>query len=174
MEQLITKVYEVFNNADNKQIFIDLGFEPVQTIDKFRGQTTMPEKFEYYPIPAIFIGWQIKWRREGKINVGDATIDFHIVNDEPSDTGSIFTNYDEALKQTFFYKAVQKMLDNLEAEGINKLIRLSEIPVDTGVVCYNILSYSTTIYEAVGDSEFIMVDDIPVEIQGKQLVKKLP
>ena len=164
MEQLITKVYEVF--AANQQLFIDADLQPIRTIDKFRGQTTMPEKFEIYETPAIFISWAIKWRKEGKIHVGDATIDFHIVNDEPSDTASIFTNYDEALKETFFYKSVQKVLDNLEAEGIRKLQRLSETPVDTGVVCYNILSYQTTMYES--SSNTILVDNIEVEInKGK-------
>lgn len=164
MEALITKVYEVFNA--NQQLFIDADLQPIRTIDKFRGQTTQPEKFEIYETPAIFISWQIKWRKEGKTHVGDATIDFHIVNDEPSDTASIFTNYDEALKEVFFYKSVQKVLDDLEAEGISKLQRLSETPVDTGVVCYNILSYQTTMYES--NSTSILVDNIPVEIdKGK-------
>jgi hypothetical protein len=165
MEQLITKVYEVF--VANQQIFIHADLQPIRTIDKFRGQTTQPEKFEIYETPAIFIGWQIKWRTEGKTYVGDATIDFHIVNDEPSDTASIYTNYDEALKETFFYKSVQKVLDNLEAEGISKLQRLSETPVDTGVVCYNILSYQTTMYESVSNS--ILVNDIEVEINKGKL-----
>jgi len=169
METLITKVYEVFNA--NQQLFIDAGLQPVRTIDKFRGQTTQPEKFELYEIPAIFISWQIKWQKEGKRYVGNATVDFHIVNDEPSETASIFTDYDEALKDVFFYKSVQKVLDDLEAEGVNKLQRQSETPVDTGVVCYNILTYSTTIYDE--NSTTILVDDIPVEI-NKGKVKKLP
>lgn len=164
MEALITKVYEVFEA--NQQLFIDAGLQPIRTVDKFRGQTTQPEKFEIYETPAIFISWAIKWRKEGKMHVGDATIDFHIVNDEPSDTASIFTNYDEALKEVFFYKSVQKVLDDLEAEGLNKLQRTSETPVDTGVVCYNILSYQTTMYES--NSTTILVDDIEVEVnKGK-------
>lgn len=165
MEALITKVYEVF--AANQQLFIDAGLQPIRTVDKFRGQTTQPEKFEYYPIPAIFIFWRTKWEKEGKIYVGKTQLDFHVVNDEPSDTASIFTNYEEALKETFFYKSVQKVLDNLEAEGISKLVRSDDLTVDTGVVCYNILSYTTTIYES--DSNTILVDDIEVEINKGKL-----
>ena len=150
MVEFFQGIYEVFEA--NSQNFIDAGLQPVRTIDRFRGQTTEPEKFEYFPTPAIFIGLKINWQRQGGKYVGIASIDFHIQTDGQTETGNYFTGHEQALQQTFFYKSVQKLLDEFETEYTSKLIRSDETDIDTGVVQYNILSYTCEVYEAVGST----------------------
>lgn len=171
MEAIFKRVYELFEA--NKQIFIDAGFQPIRTIDRFRGQTTAPEKFEIFETPALFIQLATKWVKEGKQYIGNINIDFHLVIDEEGDTANLFSNYEEALKQTFYYRTVQVMLDDLSGEGFSKLTRVADTPVDTGTFAYNILTYTTQTTEKTGGSNYILVDDIEVEIRNKQLVKKL-
>lgn len=171
MEAIYTKVYELFNNTANQQILIDLGFEPIQTIDKFRGQTTNPAAFEFYQTPALFISCQTKWRQEGRKNVGDINIDFHLVQDNPSETASIYTNFEDGLKQLNYFRTIQNFLDGLETTETTKLVRSSNSDIDTGVVCYTILSYNCQTYQDIVNSNTILVNDIAVEITGKKLTK---
>jgi hypothetical protein len=172
MDHLIKKVYQLFE--DNNQELIDKGLQPVGTIDRYRGQTLNPEQFEYYAIPAIFIGWRIKWERNGKTYKGNASIDFHIVTEEPWGTDNKSTNVDDALKNAFFHKAVQKMLDDLESEDTGKLQRGDDVPVDTGVICYTILGYNCTVYDEVGTDTFQLSEDLTLNITGKLKRKFLP
>jgi hypothetical protein len=173
MEAIYTKVYEVFNNAANQQTLINMGFEPIKTIDKFRGQTTNPEAFEVYELPALFISCRTKWKQEGKRQIGDVAIDFHLVQDLPMEAGSIYTSYQEGLKQLHYFKAVQQFLDGLQTTETTKLQRLEDSDIDTGVVCYTLLSYTCQTYEAIGTTNSILVDDVEVEIIGKGLVNKI-
>lgn len=171
METIFKRVYELFDA--NQQLFIDAGFQPVRTIDRFRGQTTAPEKFEIFETPALFLQLTTKWIKEGKQYIGNINIDFHLVIDEQGDTGNLYTDYEEALKQAFYYRTVQVMLDDLSGEGFSKLTRVSDTPVDTGTFAYNILTYTTQTTEKTGSSNYILVADVPIEIRNKQLVKKL-
>lgn len=171
MEAIFKRIYELFDA--NKQLFIDAGFQPIRTIDRFRGQTTAPEKFEIFETPALFLQLSTKWVKEGKQYTANITIDFHLVIDEAGDTGNLYSNYEEALKQAFYYRTVQVMLDDLSGEGFSKLTRVADTPVDTGVFAYNILTYTTQTTEKTGGSNYILVDDIEVEIRNKQLVKKI-
>lgn len=171
MEAIFKRVYELFEA--NKEIFIDAGFQPIRTIDRFRGQTTAPEKFEIFETPALFLQLSTKWVKEGKQYTGNITIDFHLVIDEEGDTANLFSNYEEALKQAFYYRTVQVMLDDLSGEGFSKLTRVSDTPVDTGTFCYNILTYTTQTTEAANSNNYILVADVPIQIRNKQLVKKI-
>lgn len=169
-QELLTAIVDMANN--NNQALIDLGFQPIQTIDRFRGQTTEPEKFEYYPTPAIFMAHKTTWNRQGKRYVGNCIVDFHVVYDEPMQTANFFTNKDEALKQAGFYQMVQRLLDDIATNVSTRLMRSNEMTVDTGVVCYKILTYTCETYDDM-DSTILIGDDLEVEIIDKKLVKKL-
>lgn len=172
MDKLIKRVYELFD--DNNQQLIDAGLQPIRTIDRYRGQTLSPEQFEYYPIPALFIGWRIKWSRQGKKYVGNANLDFHLVTEEPWGTDNKSTNHDEALKSAFLHKAVQKILDDVESEDTGKLERGEDVPVDTGVICYTILGYNCTVYDEVGTDTFQLSEELTLNITGKLKRKFIP
>lgn len=171
MEAIYKRVYELFDA--NKQLFIDAGFQPIRTIDKYRGQTINPQKFEIFETPALFIRTRTKWNKEGKQYTGNITVDFHLVIDEEGETANLYSNYEEALKQAFYYRTVQVMLDDLSGEGFSKLTRVEDVPVDLDVFAYDILTYSTQTTEKTGGSNYILVDDIEVEIRNKQLVRKI-
>jgi hypothetical protein len=173
MQLLIKKIYEVF--AANADIFTDAGLESVKTIDLHRGQPESPEKFEYFPTPALFLSFNIVWEKSGKIYVGKAVLDTHVVIDNPNEgTANLFTNHEEALKQVLYYRIVRKFLDNLESEESNKMVRAGERPVDTGVIVYNVISHSFNLYETdkLGDDQ-LLIDDATVQIIGKTLAKKI-
>lgn len=171
MEQEILTALVTMAN-DNNAALIALGFQPIQTIDRFRGQTTEPEKFEYYPTPAIFMAHRTSWNRQGKRYVGTCTIDFHLVYDEPMQTANFFTNKDEALKQAGFFTMVQRLLDDIITDSSTRLTRSNEATVDTGVVCYKILTYTCETYDELTDT-LLLGDDLEVQIIDKKLVKKL-
>lgn len=169
-ELLLTALAELVNN--NNDAIAELGYQPIRTIDRFRGQTTNPQQFEYYPTPAIFMAHRTTWRKEGKRYVGSTTIDFHLLHDEPMNTAQYFTNKDEALKQAGYYKIVQRLLDELTTTATTKLVRSADTTIDTGVACYKVLTYTCETYDIITDN-ILIGDNLEVEIVNKQLVKKL-
>lgn len=173
MQLIYQKIYNLFNNPTNQQMFIDKGFEPICTIDKFRGQTTNPEQFEYFPTPALFISSKTTWSLQGKTYEGKINIDFHLVQEQPSDTSNFSTNFAEGLKQLHYFNLVQQFLDGLETTETSKLIRTANTDIDTGAFCYSLLSYTCTTYSGNTNNNTILKDDVQVEIVGKRLEKHL-
>ncbi len=172
MQPLIERIYEVMQA--NNQLFVTAGLQPIETLDLYRGQPLNPEAFEFFETPAIFIGWEIRWKREGKTKIGTGSLDVHIVLDSPFQTGNIFTGYENALKQIFGYELIDAILDGLESETTSKLELNNQRPVDTGVIAYQIFTYQFTTYKKAGVVNTVQVgQDAAVEIVGKQLVKKL-
>ena len=170
MEQLIKKVYDTF--SANQAIFIEKGFTPVSTIDRWRGQTIHPNDFEMYPLPAMFIEYKITWKKTGKQYEGKVHLGFHVITNEPWGGSSISSNVDEALKDVFYYKACQALLDDLASDCNGKLYRTGEHPVDTGVICYQVLDYEGNYYDVANTFNLVPVPDATVQVAG-QLVKHL-
>jgi hypothetical protein len=170
MDNIIKAVYELFEQKNSE--LTNAGLQPVRTIDRYRGQTLNPEQFELYGIPAIFIQWGVKWNMVGKTYTGEVSLAFHVVTDEPWETANIYVGSDDALKKAFFHTAVQRILDDLQGPGFNKIQRSEDAAVDTGVICYTILGYTTTIYDNVG-IEGTLLDDIAINLQKGNLKKKL-
>lgn len=172
MEKFFEKVYQVF--TDNQNLFISNDLEPVRTIDLFRGQTTNPESFEYFETPAIFIAWRVDYEQNSRKQYqGVANIDFHIVLDQPQDTGNIFTGFEEGLKKSFFHKYVHLLLDNMESEVTSKLMRVSDRPIDTGVNAYTIISYKCLYEDDISQNKFTEVGDANALITHGNLKKEL-
>ncbi len=171
MVQFFKGIYQLFK--DNEQNFTDAGLQPVRTVDRYRGQTTDPEKFEYYPTPAVFINLKTTWKRQGQHYVGNVSADFHLITDEPFHTAMLFTGHEQALQQAFFYKSIQVLLDDFETENTTKLTRVDDTDIDTGVVCYNILSYTCEVYEAVGqESDTVDMAGLTIVLNKKGLQKQ--
>lgn len=172
MDLLMQKIYEVFEA--NNGIFATAGLEPVRTMDIFRNQPLEPGKFEYFETPALFFDYRIAWERVGKKYDGKGTLEVHVVTDNPFETGSVFTNRQEALKKVFYYKIARKLLDDIESANTGKLYRIDESPIDTGVIVYHKLIYGFNYYDSDAfNGDKIDINDAIVEIVGKQLVKKL-
>lgn len=142
MIDLFLKIYKAFD--DNKALFESLGLEPIKHIDKFRGQPLNPAQFEYYEIPALFIGRRTVWTKVGRTYQGTPNLEFHLVTDPTWDTSNISTNNEEGLKNIMYHDLVHYILDDLESENTGKLKRIDDEPVDTGVVNYEVLRYECT------------------------------
>lgn len=173
MEELIKKIYQVLD--DNQSVFTAAQLSPVKTIDLYKGQPINPEIFEFFETPALFLNHNITWSLVGKTYQGELTIEAHLLIDSPFEgTANIFTNHEEALRRNFYHKLVRKILDGIETNETTKLIRVSERPVDTGVVVYHILEYRCQIfnYDVLGDDS-ILIDDAVVNITGKKIVKQI-
>ncbi len=171
MQPLIERIYQVLQA--NNDLFVTAGLQPIRTVDLYRGQPLNPEAFEFFETPAIFLGWNIRWKTEGRTRVGSGTLEAHIVLDNPFETGNIFTGYDNALKQIFGYEIVDAILNGLESIYTSKLELTDQRPVDTGVIAYQIYSYQFTTYKPASINTMQVGDDATVKIVGKQLVKKL-
>lgn len=173
MQAIYNKIYEIVNSSSNQSIFLQLGLEPIRTADVQRGQITMPERFELYPTPALFVGTRTKWSLEGKRYKGDITVEVQVVTDQPHETASFYTNNDEAILKLSYYKLVQQLLDGLQTPTTSPFIRVDDGDIDTGVVACHILTYQCTTYEPFNNNSTIEIDGVQVAIEGKQLVKSL-
>ncbi|HMI03072.1 MAG TPA: hypothetical protein VK541_11355 [Pedobacter sp.] len=151
MINLFLKIYNAFEQ--NRALFEALELPPVEHIDKMRGQPLNPEQFEYYPQPAIFIGWKIAWTKAGKFWNGLLTLEFHVVTDPTWDTSNISTSKAEGLKNVLYHTVVRYVLDDLESENTGKLQRIDEEPLDTGVVNYNVLRYQCSYRDPMSSGE---------------------
>lgn len=175
MDQLfIKKIYDVVEA--NNGLFIAAGLEPIRTMDLWRGQLLNPIQFEYFPTPALFLNYRVRWEKVGgKKYTGYGTLEAHYAIDNPfTQTASFITNNEEGLKQVFSTNIVRALLDDLESANTKKLTRGDERPVDTGVICYHILEYSFEYYDpAPSGTPYVNINDGNVEIIGKQLVKQI-
>lgn len=171
MTDLFLKIYQAFE--DNKGLFEALGLKPVTHIDKYRGQPLNPAQFEYFDLPAIFIGRRTIWTKQGRIYHGSPQLDFHVVTDATWDTSNISTNKEEGLKNVMYHTLIHYVLDDLESENTGKLKRLDDEPVDTGVVNYEVLKYECS-YQDPMQSGREYVDGMieKLKLNGK-LVKML-
>jgi hypothetical protein len=142
---LILELHQAFENA--KPAFIAAGVPPVATIDRWRGQTLAPGQFEYYPLPALFIGRSTSWSREGNCYNGDMTLSFHFETETTGEMGSIATGKEEALKYYDLVNQVRRVLDAFSSERVSSLERASDEEVDNGVTIYEILRYRCLYYE---------------------------
>ncbi|WP_367867882.1 hypothetical protein [Pedobacter sp. WC2423] len=171
MTELFLKIYQAFD--DNKALFLELGLEPVKHVDKYRGQPLNPAQFEYYDIPAIFIGRKTEWTKVGKSYKGKTMLEFHVVTDATWDTSNISTNKEEGLKNVMYHQLVHYVLDDLETENTGKLQRLDDEPIDTGVVNYEVMKYECAYNDPMITGEeyvYLMIEKL--KIAGK-LVKNL-
>ena len=168
---LVKRIYEVF--AANAALFTDAGLQPVQTIDLYRGQTVEPDKFEFFPTPAVFIQKHIRWTKEGKRYCGKTMIDFHFVTDLSDGTANFFTNHEAALSATLQGAIIHGILDDLQSEKTSRLVRTEDKDVDTGVVQYTIYGYECTIWDDASNGNTVEIDGATVQVMGKQLVKHL-
>jgi hypothetical protein len=170
MQLLIKKIYEVF--AANEALLTDVGLQPVRTVDLYRGQTVEPEKFEYFPTPAVFIQKYIRWSKEGKRYIGKTLLDFHFVSELHDQTANFFTDHEAAIAATNQAKIIHAILDDLQSEETSKLVREEDKDVDTGVVQYTIYSYSCQLYESASNTNTVEINGATIEVKGK-LVKQL-
>lgn len=173
MQNLFLKLYEAFATAAPD--FEAAGLKPIATIDRYRGQPIEPEAFEYFDHPALFVGRQTTWSEEkGGVWVGTPTLEFHLLLDTMGETGSQYTNHEEALGYFKYITQVRKVLDNFRTDFTSKFKRANDNEVDTGVFIYEIIRYTFDFedWDAVPEGKYVDSEDDDLELRGG-LVKHL-
>lgn len=157
MEQFFISVYDAFDAAKSK--FTDIGLKPIVHIDRYRGQPEDPTQFEYFPLPALFIDWSVKWEKAGlrKSYEGVLNLEFHLLTDATWDTANISTNRDAGLESVLHLSIVRNILDGIKSPNTGPMTRSDETPVGTEVTNYHLLKYTAPYYDRSGEPEYIEV-----------------
>ena len=143
--QVLKDLYTAFATA--APLFTAAGLPPVALLDRYRNQPLEPEQFEYFPVPAIFIGRATQWQRSGNCWNGDLMLDFHLVYDATGETDSLSTNLNDALRYYEWERLVRRVLDGVKLEPLGGLERYADRDVDTGITTYTVLSYRAIYYD---------------------------
>lgn len=158
------KLYQAFE--DSKPDFTAAGLEPVAFIDRFRGQPLNPEQYEYFPLPAIFIGRSIQWVQAGNVYNGALMLDFHLVSEPTWEMSNISTNREEGLKYYRWVNQVRKVLDKFSSEETANLQRSNDREIDTGVTIYEVIAYTTTLYAPEDEQEYTTPENLEEQYTG--------
>jgi hypothetical protein len=144
-EQLMLELYQAFE--ESKEQFIKAGVRPIAFIDRYRGQPLNPEQYEYFDMPAIFIGRSMQWERAGNCYNGIMSLDFHLVTEPMGEASNIAIGKEQALKYYQLVNQVRAVLDHFSSERISEMQRSNDREMDTGVIIYEVLSYTCIYYE---------------------------
>ncbi len=168
---LILELYQAFEDA--RPDFIAAGVTPIATIDRWRGQTLTPEQFEYYPLPALFIGRATAWELQGQCYNGTTALSFHLETETTGEMASIATGREAALKYYELVNQVRRVLDTFRSERISALRRSTDTEVDTGVTIYEILGYTGIYYETEPEEGTATAEPEDLDEVDAQLVRVL-
>lgn len=170
-DTLMLELYQAF--ADAAPAFVAAGVPTVEVIDRYRGQPLNPEQFEYFPLPAIFISTSMTWQKIGNLYNGLLNWELHIVNEPTWEMSSIATNKEEGLQYYRYVNEVRKVMDNFESERISKPLRSTDREIDTGVIIYQVLGYTSTYYEDEPQDQYVDTTIEEVNIEPTRIVKVL-
>jgi hypothetical protein len=138
----IVTLYSLFEN--NKSLFTDKGLSGDFYIDIYRGQTTDPELFEFFTLPAIFIDYSIQGQGINKPRL--VTLSLHILIDELPSESNISQQQEDGFKRFIYQSLIQKLLEGKRLGDTSTLVFLSESIMDLPVINYHIQTYSFEAY----------------------------
>lgn len=160
MENLYTKICDRIDERGD--LFLKYNLPPVKYVDLYRGQPLMPERFELYTLPALFLEYNIDWKTK------QLNLSVHVVTDQTHSTSSISLNKLSGLQIFTLYKVIKQLLNGLSSETTGKLELASERPAEADVVNYQILDFTCSIEESELEEKFAQgtIESLKV---GKQL-----
>ena len=104
-------------------------------IDVYRSQPLEPELYEYFPLPAIFVDYDIQGQGKNKPRL--VTMTLHIVTDEMPDASNISLQQDTGLKRFLYHYIIQEILEGNRLGNTTALKFISENIVDAPVINYH-------------------------------------
>lgn len=122
MKAFYNKVISVFDQAENKEQYLEQNIPFVGYIDLYAGQDQFEENFELFAQPALLIDWGINYETEPPT----ATITAYCCYEQLRDTSNISLNRDKALKFLDFISITDSLLRTIETETTGKLNLVSE------------------------------------------------
>lgn len=139
MKAFYNKLITVFENPDNKQLFLDQGINPIEYIDLYAGQDQFEENFELFSRPALLVDWNI----DHSDDIPAITVNLYCCYEQLRDTSNISLNRDLGLKFLDFVDIINTIARSIESELTGKLELVTEgfNKMDSIVDIY-LLSYS--------------------------------
>lgn len=168
----LLNLYQRFE--ENKALFEQHGLSSDWFIDVYRSQPLEPELYEYFPMPAMFVDYQLTGQGKNKPRL--VTITLHTVTDEMPDASNISMQRDSGLKRFLYHVLIQKILEGKPLGRSTGLKFISEGIIDAPVVNYHTQIYEFEAYldDLAGTPEEIEYGMIELlKLQGK-LYDKLP
>ena len=143
MINLYLKILETLQSEEAKKEFADQNLQPIKYIDLYRGQPIRPARFEYFDLPAVFVGYTINWRTQ------EVSLDIHVMLDQNHSTSSISINKLKGLEIMKYYEVIRGLLVDLESEETGKLQLSNEQSIEADVVNYQVITFSCKIEKVV-------------------------
>ncbi len=166
MIQPLLKMYKLF--GENKDKFEKYDLLSSFFIDVYRSQPLEPELYEYFPLPAIFVDYDIQGQGKGKPRL--VTMTLHIVTDEMPDASNISLQQDTGLKRFLYHYIIQEILEGNRLGNTTALKFISENIVDAPVINYHnqVYQFECNLEDLAGTPEEIEYGMIELlKLQGK-------
>ena len=159
---------------ENRGLFEHYNLSSDWFIDVYRSQPLEPELYEYFPLPAMFVDYQLTGQGKNKPRL--VTMTLHTVTDEMPDASNISMQRDTGLKRFLYHGIVQKILEGNPLGPTTPLKFVAENIIDAPVVNYHtqIYEFESRIDDLIGTPEEIEYGMIElINLQGR-LCEKLP
>lgn len=166
----LLNLYQRFE--ESKALFEQHGLSSDWFIDVYRSQPLEPELYEYFPMPAMFVDYQLTGQGKNKPRL--VTMTLHTVTDEMPDASNISMQRDTGLKRFLYHVLIQKILEGKPLGRSTGLKFISEGIIDAPVVNYHTQIYEFEAYldDLAGTPEEIEYGMIELlKLQGKLLQK---
>lgn len=166
MIQPLLKMYKLF--GENKDKFEKYDLLSSFFIDIYRSQPLEPELYEYFPLPAIFVDYDVQGQGKGKPRL--VTMTLHIVTDEMPDASNISLQQDTGLKRFLYHYIIQEILEGNRLGNTTALKFISENIVDAPVINYHnqVYQFECNLEDLAGTPEEIEYGMIELlKLQGK-------
>lgn len=122
MKLFYKKLITVFENPDNKQLFLDQGINPIEYIDIYAGQDQFEENFELFARPALLVDWSIDHNDDTPV----VTVNLYCCYEQLRDTSNISLNRELGLKFLDFVDIINQIARTIESEATGKLELVTE------------------------------------------------
>lgn len=167
MLQPLLELYNVIAAASSK--FTERNLSGNFFVDVYRSQPFEPERYEYYPLPAIFVDYTMTG--SGKNKPRSISITLHIITDEMPDASNISTQNVQGLNKILYNLTLQEVLDGAQLGESSQLRFRSENSVDAQVTNYHTQTYEFEAFltDMIGDIETIYATFEKLNIYGSLL-----
>lgn len=135
---------DLFLNDPDNSLFAAIDAEPPVYIDLYYSQPEMPDQFEGFRCPAVFIDYSIAWEKKRAQRIGTLSVVAHVVTDAMEDTTNI-SGLPDGCKKIDYYETVVDILEGIATEETSQLILSDERPVSTDYFNYHQLTFNCTI-----------------------------
>lgn len=164
MIELYLKLQQILTTSAR---FAEESLKPVKHYNLYRGQYEAPERFELFKCPAVFVDFSISWEGNQASNMGECTVNLHVVTEALADPSSDNTiNQLAGLEILKYHAIIKELTEGVESTETGKLACTREAPNLTGVLPAYIMSFSSSIAKEDMDAGNYLDGDIEdVQIQ---------